>query len=67
MKEKIASFIDTTRALLAYIEEEQVYDKLADAGCGYIDSYRSEKFDQLIKDVAQAANELETEVIELHK
>lgn len=54
MGEKLAILIDSIKALLDYIEAEQVYDKLADAGCGYIDSYRSEKFDKLIKATHEA-------------
>jgi hypothetical protein len=62
MKEKILGLLELATALVDYIEKEQVYDKLADAGCGYIDSYRSEKFDQLIKNVKSAAEELSNEV-----
>jgi Ni,Fe-hydrogenase maturation factor len=63
MNKKVVAFIELTKTLIDYIEEEQVYDKIADAGCGYIDSYRSEKFDRLIKEVKEAADKALKEVL----
>jgi hypothetical protein len=37
-----------------YIDSANVFDKLADAGCGLYDEYRSDKFDELIKNVKKA-------------
>ena len=42
------------RALMEYIDSAHVFDKLADAGCGLYDEYRSDKFDELIKNVKKA-------------
>jgi hypothetical protein len=36
------------------LEESPVFDKLADAGCGGVGAYRSERFDVLIGRVRQA-------------
>jgi hypothetical protein len=58
MREKILGLVEATRALVTYIEETQVFDKLADCGCGYLDSYRSDKFQDLIMKARQAVQDL---------
>jgi hypothetical protein len=50
---------EAAKALLTYIDEEHVFDKAADAGCGGVDTYRSEKFDELIEAVKQTLEEVE--------
>lgn len=62
MHGKIAKMLESTKALLAYINEEHVYDKMGDAGCGGVDPYQSEKFYQLIKNAERDCNELEVEL-----
>jgi len=57
--EQAANLVATTRAPLAYMEESPVFDKLADAGCGGVDAYRSERFDDLIGNVRRAVAHLE--------
>jgi len=42
VSEKVVNLVVATRMLLAYMEESPVFDKLADAGCGGVDAYRSE-------------------------
>lgn len=64
MEERIVRFLGVTRALLAYMDEEYVFDKLADAGCGGADPHRSERFDELIKEVRRGLEELEAEALE---
>ncbi len=54
MDEKCQELIAATRALMDYIDSAHVFDKLADAGCGLYDEYRSDKFDELIKNVKTA-------------
>lgn len=61
MSEKVVNLMAATRALVTYIEENHVFDKMADAGCGGIDSYRSERFDELICGARDALAELEQE------
>jgi hypothetical protein len=56
---QVANLVAATRALLAYMEESPVFDKLADAGCGGADAYRSERFDDLIGNVRRAVADLE--------
>ena len=64
MSEKVLNLVGVTKTLLAYMEESPVFDKLADAGCGGVDAYRSERFDELIGRVSQAVAEVEREVSE---
>jgi hypothetical protein len=54
--------IRATRALITYIEENQVFDKLADCGCGLYDQYRSDRFDDAINQARAAAQALEQEL-----
>ncbi len=46
------------------MEESTVFDTLADAGCGGVDTYRSERFDELIGWVRQAVAEVQRQVSE---
>ena len=62
VKEKALGLIKATRSLVTYIKENQVYDKLADCGCGLYDSYRTDQFDAVINQAENAAADLEKEV-----
>lgn len=62
MREKVNELIKVTQALVGYIEEHHVFDKLADAGCGLYDTYRSDKFEEAVNAAKQAARELEEEL-----
>ncbi|HYA01479.1 MAG TPA: hypothetical protein VEI04_00010 [Syntrophobacteria bacterium] len=59
MTQQVADLVAATRALLTYMEESPVFDKLADAGCGGVDAYRSERFDDLIGTVRRAVADVE--------
>ena len=48
MKEQARQLVKATQTLVAYIQENHVYDKLADGGCGLYDTYRSDPFDEAI-------------------
>ncbi|MBM4295567.1 MAG: hypothetical protein FJ126_11795 [Deltaproteobacteria bacterium] len=61
MDEKIIKLRDATRALVNYIDTENVFDKMADAGCGGWDTYRSDKFDALVLSVKEALRDLGVE------
>lgn len=54
MDDNYKQLISATKALMDYIDNSHVFDKLADAGCGLYDEYRSDKFDELIKNVKTA-------------
>jgi hypothetical protein len=57
--QQVGNLVAATRALLTYMEESPVFDKLADAGCGGVDAYRSERFDDLIGNVRRAVADVE--------
>lgn len=59
MKEQAQMLLKATEALLAYIDDNQVYDKMADAGCGLYDTYRSDPFDKAINNARAAVKEME--------
>jgi hypothetical protein len=42
-----------------YIDKEYVFDKASDSGCGGFDTYRSDKFDALIKNTRKAVIDVE--------
>ena len=54
MDDQVKQLITASRTLMDYIDSAHVFDKLADAGCGLYDEYRSDKFDELIKNVKNA-------------
>ena len=54
MDDQFKQLILATKALMEYMDSANVFDKLADAGCGLYDEYRSDKFDELIKNVKKA-------------
>ena len=61
VKEKFENLFITSKALVDYIDEEHVYDKLGDAGCGGVDPHRSEKFMDLIEKAKQSVKEIAPE------
>ncbi|MGQ9922209.1 MAG: hypothetical protein ACUVRZ_12910 [Desulfobacca sp.] len=54
MDAKVENLVASAKDLLDYIDSAHVFDKLADAGCGLYDEYRSDKFEELIHRVKQA-------------
>jgi hypothetical protein len=59
MKEQARLLLEATQALLVYIDDNHVYDKMADAGCGLYDTYRSDPFDEAINNARAAVKEME--------
>ncbi len=59
MREQAARLAQATRELVSYIENNQVYDKLADCGCGLYDSYRTDAFEAALAAAKTALKELE--------
>ncbi len=64
MKAQAQNLVKATFALVAYIQENHVYDKLADGGCGLYDTYRSDPFDEAINNARSAAQEMEQALAE---
>jgi hypothetical protein len=54
MDDDVKQLVSAAKTLMDYIDSANVFDKLADAGCGLYDEYRSDKFDELIKNVKKA-------------
>lgn len=54
MGDEFLRLLETTKALITYIDEEYVFDKASDGGCGGFDTYRSDKFDALIENNRKA-------------
>ncbi len=58
MREQAAKLLQATQELVAYIENNQVYDKLSDCGCGLYDTYRTDAFEAAIAAAKAAVQEL---------
>jgi hypothetical protein len=59
MKEQARNLVKATQALVAYIQDNHVFDKLADGGCGLYDTYRSDPFDEALNNARSAVQEME--------
>jgi hypothetical protein len=59
VKEQVQTLVGATKALVAYIQDNHVYDKFADGGCGLYDTYRSDPFDEAINNARAAVEEME--------
>ena len=64
MKEQARLLLRATQALLGYIDDHHVYDKMSDAGCGLYDTYRSDPFDEAINNARAAVKEMEKALVE---
>jgi hypothetical protein len=59
MNDEFSKFFEAAKALINYIDSEQVFDKSAAMGCGGYDTYQSETFYDLIASARQALKEFE--------
>jgi hypothetical protein len=64
VKEQARNLVKATQALVAYIQENHVFDKLADGGCGLYDTYRSDPFDVALNNARSAVQEMEKALAE---
>jgi hypothetical protein len=64
MKEQARNLVKATQALVSYIQDNQVFDKLADGGCGLYDTYRSDPFDEALNNARSAVQEMEKALAE---
>jgi hypothetical protein len=60
MNDEFSKFFEAAKALIVYIDGEQVFDKSAAMGCGGYDTYQSETFYDLIASARQALKEFES-------
>jgi hypothetical protein len=59
MNDESLKLYEAAKALVAYIDNEQVFDKVGDMGCGGVDMHQSETFYLLIKDTRRAVSEFD--------
>jgi hypothetical protein len=64
MKEQARNLVKATQTLVAYIQDNHVFDKLADGGCGLYDTYRSDPFDEALSNARCAVQEMEKALAE---
>jgi hypothetical protein len=59
MKGEFLRLLEAAKALIVYVDEEHVFDKAADMGCGGFDTYQSDAFHDLIVATRKAIEEAE--------
>jgi len=60
MNDEFSRFFEAAKALITYIDSEQVFDRAADMGCGGFDTSQSETFYDLIANAREALKEFES-------
>jgi hypothetical protein len=60
MDDQFSRFFEAAKALIIYVDKEQVFDKAADMGCGGFDTSQSETFYDLIANAREALKEFES-------
>lgn len=60
MNDEFAKFFEAAKALIIYVDKEQVFDRAADMGCGGFDTSQSETFYDLIANAREALKEFES-------
>jgi len=59
MNEQTRRLYEASKALVAYIDSEDVFDKVGSMGCGGVDHHQSETFYNLIADARNALRAFE--------
>jgi hypothetical protein len=60
MNDAFLKLFEAAKALITYIDKEQVFDRSSDMGCGGYDTYQSETFYDLIANAKRALSEFES-------
>jgi hypothetical protein len=60
MNDEFTKFFEAAKALIIYVDKEQVFDRAADMGCGGFDTSQSETFYDLIANAREALKEFES-------
>lgn len=55
----VLKLYEASKALVSYIDSEDVFDKVGSMGCGGVDHHQSEAFYNLIADARMAIKEFE--------
>lgn len=59
MNDHILKLYEASKALVGYIDQEDVFDKVGNMGCGGVDHHQSETFYNLIATARTALREFE--------
>ncbi len=62
MSDESARLYEAAKALVTYIDNEQVFDKASDMGCGGVDTHQSETFYDLIAAARKAVSDFENKM-----
>jgi hypothetical protein len=62
MNDEFLKLFEAAKALVTYIDQEQVFDRVADMGCGGVDIHQSETFYDLIANARRAILVFETKL-----
>jgi hypothetical protein len=62
MDDESLRLYEAAKALVTYIDNEQVFDKVGDMGCGGVDMHQSEAFYNLIANARKAVNGFENKM-----
>ncbi|MFZ2445682.1 MAG: hypothetical protein WAW37_04950 [Syntrophobacteraceae bacterium] len=60
MSDEVLRLYEAAKALVAYIDGEDVFDRAADMGCGGVDFHQSETFYDLIANARKALADFES-------
>ncbi len=60
MTDEFMRFYEAAKALITYIDKEDVFDRAADMGCGGFDTSQSDTFYNLILNAKAALKEIDT-------
>jgi hypothetical protein len=60
MNDEFSKFFEAAKALITYVDKENVFDRSADMGCGGYDTFQSETLYDLIVNAKKALGDLET-------
>ena len=58
MSDELLALFQAAKDLVTYIDQEHVFDKAADMGCGGFDTYQSDAFYDLIAEARKALSEI---------
>ncbi len=62
MNDEFWKLFEASKALINYIDKEDVFDRSADMGCGGFDTYQSEVFYNLVTNAKKALADFENTV-----
>jgi hypothetical protein len=64
VENEVVRLFEAAKALITYIDQEPVFDKVGDMGCCGVDMHQSEVFYNLIAEARKAVREFEDKIKE---